>query len=37
MQRVGSGLDVHVFTDGVPLWLGGIHIPHKRGLAEVEP
>jgi 2-C-methyl-D-erythritol 2,4-cyclodiphosphate synthase len=33
MQRVGSGLDVHAFTEGVPLWLGGIHIPHPRGLA----
>jgi 2-C-methyl-D-erythritol 2,4-cyclodiphosphate synthase len=33
MQRVGSGLDVHAFADGVPLWLGGVHIPHSRGLA----
>ena len=33
MQRVGSGLDVHAFADGVPLWLGGIQIPHERGLA----
>jgi 2-C-methyl-D-erythritol 2,4-cyclodiphosphate synthase len=31
--RVGSGVDVHAFADGVPLWLGGIHIPHPRGLA----
>jgi 2-C-methyl-D-erythritol 2,4-cyclodiphosphate synthase len=31
--RVGSGLDVHAFEHGVPLWLGGIHIPHHRGLA----
>ena len=33
MQRVGSGLDVHAFGEGIPLWLGGIHIPHTRGLA----
>src|SRR5438552_19142163 len=33
MPRVGSGVDVHALADGVPLWLGGIHIPHPRGLA----
>ena len=33
MLRVGSGVDVHAFAEGVPLWLGGIHIPHVRGLA----
>ncbi len=33
MLRVGSGVDVHAFADGLPLWLGGIHIPHARGLA----
>jgi 2-C-methyl-D-erythritol 2,4-cyclodiphosphate synthase len=33
MLRVGSGLDVHAFADGVPLWLGGILVPHPRGLA----
>jgi len=33
MLRVGSGVDVHAFADGVPLWLGGLHIPHSRGLA----
>jgi 2-C-methyl-D-erythritol 2,4-cyclodiphosphate synthase len=31
--RVGSGVDVHAFAEGVPLWLGGIEIPHGRGLA----
>jgi 2-C-methyl-D-erythritol 2,4-cyclodiphosphate synthase len=31
--RVGCGLDVHAFEHGVPLWLGGVHIPHYRGLA----
>jgi len=33
MIRVGSGLDVHAFEHGVPLWLGGVHVPHDRGLA----
>jgi 2-C-methyl-D-erythritol 2,4-cyclodiphosphate synthase len=33
MLRVGSGVDVHAFAHGVPLWLGGIQIPHTRGLA----
>lgn len=33
MHRVGSGIDVHAFAEGVPLWLGGINIPHTRGLA----
>jgi 2-C-methyl-D-erythritol 2,4-cyclodiphosphate synthase len=33
VNRVGSGLDVHAFAEGVPLWLGGILIPHPRGLA----
>ncbi|HEX8969226.1 MAG TPA: 2-C-methyl-D-erythritol 2,4-cyclodiphosphate synthase [Chloroflexota bacterium] len=33
MLRVGSGVDVHAFAEGRPLWLGGILIPHPRGLA----
>jgi len=33
MLRIGSGIDVHAFAEGVPLWLGGILIPHPRGLA----
>ena len=33
MLRVGTGLDVHAFADGVPLWLGGVEIAHPRGLA----
>jgi 2-C-methyl-D-erythritol 2,4-cyclodiphosphate synthase len=33
MIRVGSGLDVHAYQEGVPLWLGGVRIPHSRGLA----
>jgi 2-C-methyl-D-erythritol 2,4-cyclodiphosphate synthase len=31
--RVGNGVDVHAFAEGVPLWLGGVLIPHPRGLA----
>jgi 2-C-methyl-D-erythritol 2,4-cyclodiphosphate synthase len=32
--RVGIGVDVHAFADGVPLWLAGIHFPDEpRGLA----
>lgn len=27
------GYDVHRFEEGRPLWLGGINIPHTRGLA----
>jgi len=33
MLRIGSGLDVHAFADDRPLWLGGIQVPHPRGLA----
>ena len=32
MFRVGQGFDVHAFADGRPLILGGITIPHDRGL-----
>ena len=31
--RVGSGIDVHAFAEGVPLVLGGVGIDHPRGLA----
>lgn len=30
--RVGNGIDAHAFGEGVPLWLGGVHVPHSRGL-----
>ena len=33
MFRVGVGFDVHPFADGRPLVLGGVVIPHPRGLA----
>jgi 2-C-methyl-D-erythritol 2,4-cyclodiphosphate synthase len=31
--RVGLGIDTHRFADGRPLILGGVEIPHERGLA----
>lgn len=32
-MRVGSGFDVHAFADGRRLMVGGVEIPHDRGLA----
>jgi 2-C-methyl-D-erythritol 2,4-cyclodiphosphate synthase len=32
MTRVGIGYDVHPFADGRRLVLGGVEIPHARGL-----
>ena len=32
-MRVGIGYDSHKFTDGRKLILGGVEIPHPRGLA----
>ena len=31
--RIGSGFDVHRLAEGEELWLGGIQVPHDRGLA----
>ncbi len=31
--RTGQGFDVHSFTDGDHVWLGGIRIPHDRSLS----
>ncbi len=31
--RVGQGFDVHALVEGRPLILGGVEIPHDRGLA----
>ncbi|MBB3929687.1 2-C-methyl-D-erythritol 4-phosphate cytidylyltransferase/2-C-methyl-D-erythritol 2,4-cyclodiphosphate synthase [Kaistia hirudinis] len=31
--RVGTGYDVHPFTDGDAVWLGGIRIPYGKRLA----
>lgn len=33
LSRTGLGFDVHAFAAGEELWLGGIRIPHERGLA----
>lgn len=30
--RTGIGYDVHQLREGLPLWLGGINIPHSKGL-----
>jgi 2-C-methyl-D-erythritol 4-phosphate cytidylyltransferase/2-C-methyl-D-erythritol 2,4-cyclodiphosphate synthase len=32
VSRTGLGFDVHAFAHGEELWLGGILIPHPRGL-----
>jgi len=31
-MRIGLGYDVHRLTDGLPLVLGGVRIPHLQGL-----
>jgi 2-C-methyl-D-erythritol 2,4-cyclodiphosphate synthase len=31
-MRIGFGYDVHRFAEGRDLWLGGIKIPHTKGL-----
>jgi len=31
-MRVGFGYDVHAFVEGRPLVLGGVDVPHDRGL-----
>ena len=30
--RTGIGYDVHQLQEGLPLWLGGVLIPHTKGL-----
>ena len=32
-MRIGHGYDVHRFEAGTGVTLGGVHIPHSRGLA----
>jgi 2-C-methyl-D-erythritol 2,4-cyclodiphosphate synthase len=32
MIRIGQGFDVHKFEEGRPLIIGGVTIPHDRGL-----
>lgn len=29
--RIGYGYDVHRLEAGLPLWLGGVQIPHEKG------
>lgn len=31
-MRVGIGFDIHPLKEGHPLFLGGVKIPHKKGL-----
>ena len=33
MIRIGTGFDAHSFTEGRPLILGGVAVPHDKGLA----
>lgn len=30
--RIGYGYDVHRFTEGNRIWIGGIEIPHDKGI-----
>lgn len=30
--RIGEGWDIHALVEGRPLILGGVHIPHSKGL-----
>lgn len=32
-MRIGHGFDAHRFSEGVPLKLGGVTVPHPQGLA----
>ena len=32
MFRTGIGFDVHQLREGLPLWLGGVQVPHTKGL-----
>ena len=32
-MRIGQGWDAHRLVEGRTLWLGGVRIPHARGLA----
>jgi len=31
-MRIGQGWDLHRLVSGRPLWLGGVRVPHTRGL-----
>ena len=30
--RIGQGMDVHALVEGRPLIIGGVNIPHEKGL-----
>jgi 2-C-methyl-D-erythritol 2,4-cyclodiphosphate synthase len=30
--RIGFGVDVHAYGDGDHVWLGGVRVPHSRGV-----
>lgn len=32
VTRLGTGFDVHAFKEGDHVWLGGIRVPHGRGV-----
>jgi 2-C-methyl-D-erythritol 2,4-cyclodiphosphate synthase len=32
MMRIGQGYDSHEFKPGIPLMIGGVKLPHDRGL-----
>lgn len=32
VTRLGTGFDVHAFQEGDHVWLGGVRIPHDRGV-----
>lgn len=32
MLKVSTGIDFHRLVEGRPLWLGGVKIPHSKGL-----
>ncbi|MGP9822651.1 bifunctional 2-C-methyl-D-erythritol 4-phosphate cytidylyltransferase/2-C-methyl-D-erythritol 2,4-cyclodiphosphate synthase [Salinarimonas sp. NSM] len=32
ITRLGTGFDVHAFTEGDHVWLGGVRIPHERAV-----
>jgi 2-C-methyl-D-erythritol 4-phosphate cytidylyltransferase / 2-C-methyl-D-erythritol 2,4-cyclodiphosphate synthase len=32
VTRLGTGFDVHAFTQGDHVWLGGVRVPHDRGV-----
>ena len=31
-MRIGTGYDVHRLEEGLPLWIGGVQVPHTHGL-----